>query len=443
MAGLVRYEDDFLELYEKNPKKIIAYCAGKCFENNYNKLPRIECVCDKNTKLTGCRINGIRVCAPEELSGYDEEIYIVVFTYSSDVFWEIYEQICGYGISAQVLCIQDNIAFADLYTGKIKSYKKNYFAESYTVNLVCGDKGWILRKFADRMEQGLKEKGIRVFVSENTRQDVDINHHIQGGYYRPYCNDTLMITHLDDCKKLAVLKKQLKTARMGICMSRETLETLKTCGIPAWKLCYINPAHDAVIKPKKYTIGITHRCYDTYDVRKRADALIDIVEDIDSNYFRFLIMGSGWESVIGKLRERGFEVQYYDSFDYDVYVEMMQDIDYFLYTGFDEGSMGYLDALAAGAGTIVTPQGFHLDADCDIDYPCRTVGQFRQAFMDLQKKRKRKADSVREWTWQNYVDKHIEIWDYILMRKDLGQLFQNQLRYQDGIYSTLVEHNKV
>lgn len=230
---------------------------------------------------------------------------------------------------------------------------------------------------------------------------------------------------------------------MGICMSRETMETMQTYGIPANKLCYINPAHDGVIRPKKYKIGITHRCYDTYDVRKRADAILDIVEGIDCDFFKFIIMGNGWERIRDELRRKEFEVEYYNTFDYSIYCQLMQNIDYFLYMGFDEGSMGYLDALAAGVGTIVTPQGFHLDVDCDIDYPCRNVVQFRNAFMDLQRKRMEKVESVKDWTWRNYVNKHMQIWDYLLMRKDMGELFQNQLKYEDGIYSMLIDHNKV
>lgn len=443
MIELVRYEDNFWELYKKEPRKIIAYGAGKCFEDNYDKLPEIECVCDKNTELEGSTIKGIKICQPEVLSKYNEEIYIVVFTYNSAIFWEIFEQINKFKICAKVLCSQSNIAFPCTYLESVQSYHKINFANTYTVNLVCSDQTWILRKFADRMQVCLEERGIRAFISTDTRQDADINHHIQGGYYKPYSNDTLMITHLDDYRKLEILKRQLEVARMGICMSRETLETLKASGIPANRLCYINPAHDAVVKPRKYTIGITHRCYDTYDVRKRTDALLEMVEGISSDYFRFIIMGSGWERIIDGLRGKGFGVQYYDKFDYDIYVNIMQELDYYLFMGFDEGSMGYLDALAAGVGTIVTPQGFHLDTDCKIDYPCRTVEQFRKAFIDLQRRRQEKVDAVKDWTWGNYVNKHIEIWDYILMRKDLKQLFQNQLRYEDGIYSMLIDHNKI
>lgn len=444
MVELLGFEEDFLELYKKEPRKIIAYGMGQCFRDSYDKLPQLECVCDKNADLAGERINGIRVCRPEELKKYQEEIYIVVFTYVSELFWEIFEQIKDYDIRAKMLCIQNNIAFStDTYTATTKSYKKINFSETYTVNLVCNDEGWILRKFAERMKQYLEESGIRTYISDYSRSDVEINHHIQGGYYKPYENDTLMITHLDDYKKLLILKKQLETARMGICMSRETLESMRMYGIPANRLCYINPAHDAAIKPKKYKIGITHRCYDTYDVRKRTSAILDIMEGVNSDYFKFIIMGSGWEQIVEQLKARGFEVQYYDNFDYDMYGWLMQEIDYFLFIGFDEGSMGYLDALAAGVGTIVTPQGFHLDVDCDIDYPCRNVAQFRKAFLDLQRKRMEKTEAVKDWTWKNYVKKHMAIWDYILMRRDLGELFQDQLKYEDGIYSMLIDHNKV
>jgi len=444
MIELIRFEEDFLELYKKEPGKIVAYGAGQCFRNHYDKLPRLECVCDKNRDMAGKVINGVKVCQPEELTKYQEEIYIVVFTYVSEIFWDIFEQLQGYDIKAKLSCIQNNVAFsADAYTDTIKSYKRVNYKDTYTVNLVCDDRGWILRKFADRMKQYLDESGIRAYISNHSRPDVEINHHIQGGYYKPYANDTLMITHLDDYKKLTILKKQLETARVGICMSRETMEMMKTYGIPANKLCYINPAHDAFIKPKKYKIGITHRCYDAYDVRKRTGAILDIVDGVNSDYFKFIIMGNGWERIVDQLMDKGFEVQYYNDFDYEIYSRIMQDIDYFLFIGFDEGSMGYLDALAAGVGTIVTPQGFHLDVNCDIDYPCRNVAQFRKALMDLQQKRMEKTTAVKDWTWKNYVKKHMEIWDYILMRKDLGELFQNQLIYGDGIYSMLIDHNKV
>ena len=188
---------------------------------------------------------------------------------------------------------------------------------------------------------------------------------------------------------------------------------------------------------------ITNRCYDGVDLRKRADSLLDVLEGVDASYFRFVIMGSGWDRIVERMRESGFEVEYYPEFIYDTYSVLMQQIDYYLYMGFDEGAMGYLDALAAGAGTIVTPQGFHLDVDCPIDYPCSTVKQFREAFLDLQEKRKRKTDAVKEWNWRNYAVKHLEIWEYLLARKPLKELYKNQLIYEDGIFSMLPEDHRI
>ena len=47
--------------------------------------------------------------------------------------------------------------------------------------------------------------------------------------------------------------------------------------------------------------------------------------------------------------------------DYDEIKSHVPYFDYYFYPGLDEGSLGTLDALAAGVKTIVTNQGFHLD----------------------------------------------------------------------------------
>lgn len=103
--------------------------------------------------------------------------------------------------------------------------------------------------------------------------------------------------------------------------------------------------------------------------------------------------------------------------------------------------MGYLDALAAGVKTIVTPQGFHLDVPGGIDHACCTVDQFTGVLYDLQYERQKRIASVADWTWENYVKKHIEIWQYITGRGSLGEIYRNQLNYEDGIFSCLLSNN--
>ena len=110
-------------------------------------------------------------------------------------------------------------------------------------------------------------------------------------------------------------------------------------------------------------------------------------------------------------------------------------MDYYLYWGFDEGSMGYLDALAAGIGTIVTPQGYHLDFKGGPTYSCNTVQDFEDVLLELEMNRKKIVNSVKKHTWSNYTKKHLEIWKSILgITQDL---YNNQHMYMDGIFSTL------
>jgi hypothetical protein len=442
MIKIAKYEDDFCAMYCQNKRKIIAYGAGNGLKRNFDKLTSIDYICDLNaTEIK--EFNGVRVIEPNELQDLKEPLYIIVFIYNSTTYMEVCNALKKYQIDAVIFHYFNNISFGYSFWGTSKSYQLAEEHRKLSVNLVCQDGAWIFKKFADRMCEHLSQYDIDVAISSNTQSSADINHHIPYVAYEPYANDTLMITHVDNMKKVMLLEKQLKTASMGICMSNDTMDRLVLYGIPRNKLCYINPAQDSVIKPHKYVIGITHKCHDTEDLRKRATALLDVLEGVNPLYFKFSIMGAGWNKIIERMRERGFEVNYYPEFIYDTYNALMQEIDYFLYMGFDEGTMGYLDALTAGAGTIVTPQGYHLDTDCQIDYPCCTVSQFRDAFLDLQKKKEMRIQAVSNWTWENYVLKHLEVWNYILKRKDLKELYKNQSCYNDGIFSVMVDDNRI
>jgi hypothetical protein len=443
MIKIARFDENFNDIYNKEPRKVIAYGAGGSLVNNFDKIPYIDIICDADSENIK-EVKGIEVYDPEILKTIKEPIYVIICIKNEDSYDEVLEMIREYcDTDVIVFHLFNNIAFGYNVWGTAKSFKKIDSPSKLNINIVCTDSSWIFKKFADRMCECLSKQKVDVTISPYARGDVDVNHHIPYDAFEPFPNDTLMITHVDNMKKIEILKKQLKIAQMGICMSKDTMEKLTSYGVPRNKLCYINPAHDGVIKPHKYIIGITHKCHDSEDVRKRATAILDIVDVVNPDYFKFVIMGAGWDNIVDIMRNKGFEVDYYPEFIYDIYNALMQKIDYFLYTGFDEGTMGYLDALAAGAGTIVTPQGYHLDADCSIDYPCSSVKEFREAFMDLQRKREERINAVSEWTWGNYTLKHLEIWNYILRRKSLVELYQNQLIYSDGIFSAMIEDNRV
>ena len=440
---IAKYSDDFNRRYAQEPRKTIVWGAGQGLKNYWKDLAHIDVICDVNAKQIK-EINGFSVDEVSVLSDINEKIYIIVSVKSKELFYEICNSIHEYELEDVVVFhLFDNVAWGNDYWETAVSYQSVTNSDKMRVNIVCADSSWIFKKFTDRMQQQLMELGVDVSVSSVARDDVDINHHIPYIAYKPYPNDTLMITHVDNMKKVYCLKKELETASMGICMSKDTMNKLVSYGIPRNKLCYVNPAQDGLISVHKYKIGITHRCRDGYDIRKRESALLECLEGVNPNYFHFIIMGDGWDNIVEELRRMEFEVDYYPEFIYEIYNELMPKLDYFLYMGFDEGNMGYLDALAAGVGTIVTPQGYHLDVDCPIDYPCSTIRHFKEAFLDLQKKKQVRVEAVSEWTWKNYVLKHMDIWNYILRRKSLKELYSKQLCYEDGICSVYVDDNRI
>lgn len=428
----VACEDNFYDVLKNTGRYFVLYGIGKMAQQMYPYFPSISYVCDQKAdgKLT---FHEKLVIQPKELVKIGKPLAILICVADEKVSGEIRSSLQQLNMDAIVFEYCNNCAFNRYH----HLHYESQFREIKYVRLVCRDSGWILRKFAERMKEQLQSKGIRAEISDCVDPAADINHHIAFHIYeavRDYA-DTLMITHVDSLNKVNLLKRQLQVARMGICMSRETMNNLVSYGIPREKLCYINPAQDNVIKPKKYVLGITHRNYAEFDRRKRVNALLDICEALDPLYFRFKIMGSGWDSIVEKMKEEGFEVEYYSEFDYDIYTKLIPSLDYYLFWGFDEGSMGYLDALAAGVETIVTPQGYHLDIKDGISYSCRIVEDFVNTLLELQNKRKRRTESVKQWTWSNYVDKHLEVWKYILGCDEL--IYDNKHIYEDGIFSVL------
>ena len=287
------------------------------------------------------------------------------------------------------------------------------------VHIVCYEEidEWILGKIARRLCENLQKMGVEVDVSKTPNSLSDINHHIC--YYdydsKKTTTETVMITHINTHGELNKVKEQLINVEMGICMSFDAVHRLAHFGVPRGKLCYINPAHDGAIKPRKIVVGIATRTYP--DGCKREYLLAQLASRISLTDFKFKIMGTGWDIIIDVLRQKGIEVDYVDRFDYTAYCELIPNLDYYLYTGQDEGSMGFIDALAVGIPTIVTPQGFHLDAPGGITYAFNDIEELEKIFLKIAEQKKKRVQAVSSWTWSEYARKHLLIWKYLLNRK--------------------------
>jgi hypothetical protein len=308
------------------------------------------------------------------------------------------------------------------------------------VRIVCYEDcdQWILVKFANKLNEELRALSIDSDVANFPDPKADINHHII--YYHFDCTknpiDTLMITHIDSVDKTKRIKRQLAAADMGICMSLQTVEQLAASGIPRDRLCYVNPAHDNVIKPRKTVIGLTTRLYS--DGRKKEDYLLRIAEKINADDFSFKIMGNGWQSIVDRLLQMGFSVEYFSEFDYDTYVSLVPSFDYYLYFSSDEGSMGFVDALAAGVKTIVTPQGFHLDAPGGITHPINSMRDTIAALEKISQERRMIAATVSRWTWGDYARKHLGIWEFLMEKRSTHYFMEHSHCYTDGLGSIIL-----
>lgn len=437
---MLNVRDDYFQYVREHPQyKKVVYGAGKMARELYTDLGHIDFFCDLRAEEIGS-IDMIPCVLPERLKDIPGKKIILICVQNSALVDEICGKLAELQVEAEVFHLFANPAFSFF---DMSAYRYKYTPEDrLRICIVYRNDGWIFGKFARKLQEELVRLGQDAFLSEREDGSADINHHIEFARLNKFCDAenrirTMMITHVNCIKEIDLIKFQLQHGVTGICMSEETMNRLSVWGGARERLCYVNPAQDGEIKPRKTIVGITNRCYHGIDLRKRDDMLLDICAGLEPDYFQFKIMGSGWDEIVAGVRRQGFEVVYYPEFDREIYMELMPSLDYWMYFGFDEGAMGYLDALAAGVKTITTPQGFHLDTRCRITHPCSTIDDFAKTLRQIQNEKKEIVDSVCEWTWENYARKHLEIWRYLTHSKSLNELFAHQSEYSDGIFSLL------
>lgn len=307
------------------------------------------------------------------------------------------------------------------------------------VRIVCLNScfQWIFGKFVNKLYENLLKNGIEVDIAETPDEKADVNHYIPYNVYE--CPNkgitTLMITHIDNIDKLKYISKQAKNASALICMSKETSNKLAMLGVDKNKLCYVNPAHDGIMPIRKIIIGWSCRVQE--DGRKREFFIGKLANRLDPHYFLFKIMGENWEPQVTKLKKNGFEVVYFNTFVKSEYPNFISGLDYYLYMGMDEGQMGFIDALASGVKTIVTKQGYHLDATNGITHPFTSYEELESILVQLQKDKEILLNSVKTWTWEDYAKKHIEIWQYLLNNQPVSS------NYPDGLTSLINSRSNI
>lgn len=434
-------KDDYFDYIKSHPaRRIIVYGAGNEARKNYRFIGRIDYFCDQKADTIKA-INGIPCLSPEELVDIPYQLVILICIRNESIVRQIYEALNGMELEAEVFYYFKNPSFAEFdfspYTRKLD------LRDKLRIRIVCTDESWILGKFARKLQEELSRFGQEADIAEEEDPLADVNHYVYycdlaKVYKNPCTVRTAMVTHVDCLLKADLVKFQTKNKVLCICMSSETVNKLSLYGVAREGLCYVNPAQDGDIEPRKIVLGITNRCYGGFDFRKRDSLILEVCRKLEPRFFKLKIMGAGWETIVNQLQQLGFEVEYYADFDREIYKKLMPGLDYWIYYGFDEGAMGYLDALAAGVKTICTPQGYHLDTRCGLTYPCNTIEDFVRVLRQIQEEKRAVIDSVKDWTWENFAKKHLEIWQYLTGAKLLKELYIHQSEYMDGIFSMVL-----
>ncbi len=304
------------------------------------------------------------------------------------------------------------------------------------IRIVCKEVGShsTLAKFALRLQENLLSLGIECDISSFMDASADINHHLSYFDYEESRNtiDTVMITPIDSDWKFDRLRQQMQHAALGICMSAQSLQTLSSRGIAREKLCYVFPAHNPLIKPRPVVIGLTSNM----NGDGRMFELLKLADKIQAEDFQFKIIGTGWEKIVQSLLAMGFMVEYHPAYDDELNQRLLPYFDYYLYLGLDEGDIGFIDALVAGVPTIVTPQGYHLDAPGGITHPFTTLEELVIVFKHIAEQRNQLVRAVDSWDWKSYAIKHRELWEWLLAGRD--PVLPAKSIFRDGISSTKV-----
>jgi hypothetical protein len=294
---------------------------------------------------------------------------------------------------------------------------------------------WIIEKMANRLAALTEKFGCIADIAPVPDPDADLNHWMSYafanvGHTTP---TSMLITHLDDPYKVALVRGELSGGvGVGICLSSHSRDMLVGEGIAAQSLAFVVPGHDFAPTPRRIVIGLTTRLYP--DGRKREAMLLRLAKAMRLDAFRFEIFGQGWDDVISYLKASDAEIFYRPGTDDYVadYREMIDHVvgfDYYLYLGRDEGSLGTLDALAAGVKTIVTPQGFHVDLPHGITHAIWDDNELLAVFRMIARERQKRLDAVAAFTWDYYAQAHALIWRAIVEdRRDTIEVDLRALR---------------
>jgi len=181
------------------------------------------------------------------------------------------------------------------------------------INIINLDKeGWILTKFAKRMNLQLNELGHTSFLTKSPRTDVDVNHsiiflflHKDIDFFPPNTINTTMLTHVNDDFRYKKIRSIASYLNAGIAMSKDHSKFIKHKRLGLKKIFHVLPPHDNDLDLKKIHFGIFTNLYS--DGRKHESFFLETISKLDPQLVKFSIIGKGWSEIIKKLQKKNLK----------------------------------------------------------------------------------------------------------------------------------------
>jgi hypothetical protein len=288
-----------------------------------------------------------------------------------------------------------------------------------------GNSGWILEKIALRIAEEFAKKNLVVEVKNEPQFNSDITFWIQ--FSDKTLNPKLvkeknsvwsaLVTHIDDAETLMRFKSLNSVGIDLVFMSQAHASHISNIVEFTNTPFAIRVGSDVATKNAKYHVGIVSKCFS--DGRKNEKWLIHFAESGLLKDVSISIVGAGWQNVVKALREKDIEVHLYDELSspglsYTEILKIQKAFDLFFYFGFDEGSLGALDAYLLGTDLLVSNQGFHTEfrinekslfsdlSDAKIKFELKKTEFFRG-----------KAEKG-DWSWENSATQLLNHWESLL-----------------------------
>ena len=286
------------------------------------------------------------------------------------------------------------------------------------------NRGWIIEKMANRLNENLLLLGIDSSVTDMPSVQPDVIH------WMHYLNvptdlktssvNTMLVTHVDEIDKLERLDFLIKMGIHPLFLSEaHSLEISNFLKVDK-KFQKILPGSD-LAEFNKIKFIINSNSYP--DNRKNDDYLIKLSKDLNLDQTIFIFCGKRWEKVGNHLSDAGAEVYIYSKQtgnypDYDNLNKITKDSDIFIYMGFDEGSIGALDAYLLGKKLIVSDQGFHKEMLNNDVLLFKNYDKFKELVKVEIAKHLHWQKEKSRWSWAMFAKSHLDVWEELSLNND-------------------------